>query len=33
MLLGGICSLISAVLTNAAYELPQLVIGRISMGA
>lgn len=32
MLLGGICFLIGAVLTSAAYELPQLVIGRVVLG-
>lgn len=32
MLLGGICFLIGAVLTSAAYQLPQLVIGRVVLG-
>ena len=33
MLTAGICFIIGAILTASAYQLPQLVVGRIVLGA
>ena len=33
MLTAGICFIVGAVLTASAYQLPQLVVGRIVLGA